>query len=134
MEAKGGAHFQRFVSAGNPVGEVIAINNFLVEVKGLQPVNVHAQVVFEDGSRGFVQRIFEDKVLVLHMGTTLLRVGMVAVVQQAELTTKVGKDFIGRVISATGQPLDGKGAIAADADWLIFNAAPPIYAREHLDT
>jgi F-type H+-transporting ATPase subunit alpha len=68
------------------------------------------------------------------MGTSLLRVGMVAVVQQSELTVKVGKDFIGRVISATGEPLDGKGAIAADADWPVFNTAPPIYAREHLDT
>ena len=134
MDASGGPHFQRFVSAGNPVGEIIAINSFLVEVRGLQPVNIHALVVFEDGSRGFVQRIFEDKVLVLHLGISLLRVGMVAVVQQTELTTRVGKDFIGRVVSAAGEPLDGKGAIAADANWPVFNSAPPIYAREHLDT
>ena len=53
MDSKGGPHFQRFVAAGNPVGEIIAINNFLVEIRGLQPVNVHALVVFEDGSRGF---------------------------------------------------------------------------------
>jgi len=134
MDIKGGSHFQRFVAAGNPVGEIIAINSFLVEVRGLQPVNIHALVVFEDGSRGFVQRIFEDKVLVLHMGTSLLRVGMVAVVQQPELSAKVGKDFIGRVISVTGEPLDGKGAVAADANWPVFNTSPPIYAREHLDT
>jgi len=134
MDSNAGPHFQRFVSAGNPVGDIVAINSFLVEVRGLQPVNVHALVIFEDGSRGFVQRIFEDKVLVLHMGTSLLRVGMVAVVQQSELTVKVGKDFIGRVISAIGEPLDGKGAIAADANWPVFNTAAPIYAREHLDT
>jgi F-type H+/Na+-transporting ATPase subunit alpha len=130
----GGPHFQRFVAAGNPVGDVVAINNFLIEVRGLQPVNVHALVIFEDGSRGFVQRIFENKVLVLHLGTSQLRIGMVAVVQQTDLTVKVGKDFIGRVISATGEPLDGKGAIAADANWPVFHVAPPIYAREHLDT
>ncbi len=135
MEPKGGGtHFQRFVATGNPVGEVIAVNSSLIEIRGLQPVNIHSLVVFEDGSQGFVQRIFEDKVLVLHMGNTLLRVGMVAVVQQLDLTTKVGKDFVGRVVSATGEPLDGKGAIAADASWPIFNSAPPIYAREQLNT
>jgi len=134
MEVKGGPHFQRFVAAGNPVGEIIAINSSLVRVRGLQPVNMHSLIAFEDGSRGFVQRIFEDQVLVLHMGNEPLRVGMVAVVQQLDLTTKVGKDFIGRVISAFGEPLDGKGAIAADANWPVFNGAPPIYAREQLDT
>ena len=134
MDAKSGPHFQRFVAAGHPVGEVIAVNNFLIEVKGLQPVSMHSLIVFEDGSRGFVQRIFEDKVLVLHMSNSLLRIGMVAVVQQLDLTAKVGKDFIGRVVSAIGEPLDGKGAIAADANWPVFNTAPPIYAREQLDT
>ena len=134
MEAKGGVHFQRFVAAGNPVGEVIGINASLVQVRGLQPVNMHSMVIFEDGSRGFVQRIFEDHVLVLHMGNAPLRVGMVVVVQQLELTTRVGKDFVGRVVSAIGEPLDGKGAIAADANWPVFNAAPPIYAREQLST
>jgi F-type H+-transporting ATPase subunit alpha len=46
---------------------------------------------------------------------------------------KVGKDFVGRVVSVTGKPLDGKGAIAADATWPVFNGAPPIYEREMLN-
>jgi len=127
-----GQHFQRFVDAGQPVGEVITVNNFLVSAKGLQPVNIHALVTFEDGSKGFVQQILEDKVLILHLGSTRLRVGSLAVVQQTELMAKVGKDFIGRVVSTSGEPLDGKGAIAADATWPIFNHAPPIYERQVL--
>ena len=51
-----------------------------------------------------------------------------------KLTCKVGKDFVGRVVSVTGEPLDGKGPIAADGEWPIFNGAPPIHARELLDT
>jgi F-type H+-transporting ATPase subunit alpha len=47
--------------------------------------------------------------------------------------TKVGKDFIGRVISVNGEPLDGKGVVAADYTWPIFNAAPAIYEREMLN-
>src|SRR5690606_24082827 len=57
-----------------------------------------------------------------------------AVVQQQELVANVGKDFIGRVVSVTGEPLDGKGPIAADASWPVFNTAPPLWARKLLDT
>jgi F-type H+-transporting ATPase subunit alpha len=127
-------HFQKLVDAGNPVGEVIGVNNFLVSLKGLQPVNVHSIVVFENGTKGFVHHVLEDKVIVLHMGSEQLKAGMLAVVQYDQLVTKVGKDFIGRVISVTGEPLDGKGPIAADASWPIFNLAPSIHERELLDT
>lgn len=127
-------HFQRLVDAGKPVGEIIGINSFLVQVRGLQPVSIHSLIIFEDGSQGFTTRILEDRVLVLRLRTTPLRIGMLAVVQQENLTVKVGKDFIGRVVTVTGEPLDGKGTIAADADWPIFNDAPPIYQRELLST
>lgn len=126
-------HFQRFVDSGLPVGEVITVNKFLVFCSGLQPVNLHALITFDDGSKGFVQQILEDRVLVLHMGTSKLRVGSLAVVQHPELLAKVGKDLVGRVISVTGEPLDGKGAIAADGSWPIFSEAPPIYEREMLN-
>ncbi|MEX1995680.1 MAG: sodium-transporting two-sector ATPase [Candidatus Saccharimonadales bacterium] len=125
-------HFQRFVDSGLPVGEVIAVNKFLVSCSGLQPVNLHALITFDDDSKGFVQQILPDRVLVLHMGTSKLRVGSLAVVQHPELMAKVGKDLVGRVISVTGEPLDGKGAIASDGSWPIFKNAPPIYEREML--
>jgi len=128
-----GQHFQTFVDAGQPVGEVVAVNNFLVTVRGLQPINAHALVTFDDGSKGFVQNILEDTVEILHMGRGRLKVGTLAVMQHTELMTKVGKDFIGRVISVNGEPLDGKGIIAADYTWPIFNEAPPIYEREALN-
>jgi F-type H+-transporting ATPase subunit alpha len=133
MEGNAKQHFQKFVDSGHPVGEVIGVTSFLVQVKGLQPVNLHALVIFEDGSKGFVQQILEDYVIVLHLGTDLLKVGMVAVIQIEQLVAKVGKDFVGRVVSVTGKPLDGKGAIAADATWPVFNTAPPLYEREMLN-
>jgi F-type H+-transporting ATPase subunit alpha len=134
MEAEAKKHFQSLVDAGHPVGEVIAVDSFLVQLKGLQPVNIHSVVAFDDGTKGLVHHVLEDRVVVLHMGAQPLKVGTMAVVQSNKFTAKVGKDFIGRVISVTGEPLDGKGAIAADADWPIFNRAPPIYARELLTT
>ena len=130
----GNQHFDKLVDAGKPVGEVIGVEKFLVKVKGLQPCRIHALVMFEDGSKGFVHQITEEYVLLLHLGETELRIGMIAVMQHDKLVTKVGKDFIGRVITVTGEPLDGKGPIAADSIWPVFNIAPPIYQRKLLDT
>lgn len=125
-------HFDYLVESGHPIGEVTAVNKYLVKAKGLHPVNQHALVLFEDGSKGLVHYIYEDHVELLHLGETELRVGMTAVVQHNELVSKVGKDFIGRVITVTGEPLDGKGPIAADDTWPVFNSAPPLYTRKQL--
>ncbi len=113
---------------------MIAVEKFIVTIKGLQPCQVHSIVIFEDGSKGFVHRVRTDNVLVLHLGTTNLVNGMVAVLQYQDLVTKVGKGFIGRVVSVTGDPLDGKGPITPDAAWPVFNPSPPLYTRQLLDT
>lgn len=134
MEADAAKRFKSLVDSGQPVGEVIAVSNFLVQVSGLQPSNVHSLVIFDDGSKGFVHHILEDRVVVLHLGSITLSIGALAVVQSNTLMAKVGKDFVGRVISVMGEPLDGKGAIASDEAWPVFNAAPPIYQRELLTT
>ena len=126
-------HFDQLVASGKPVGEVIAVDRFLVRVRGLHPVTLHALLLFEDGSKGYVHHVYEDHVVVLHLGIEAMRVGTVVVVQHDKLVTKVGQDFIGRVVSVTGEPLDGKGPIAADSVWPVFNSAPLLYERESLD-
>lgn len=134
MDADAAKNFKRLVDAGRPIGEVISVNSFLVEVKGLQPVNTHSLVVFEDGSKGYVHSIFEDKVVVMHLGSVTVTIGLLVVVQHTELLSKVGKGFVGRVVSVTGEPLDGKGPVVASDAWRVFNDAPPIHAREMLET
>lgn len=128
------SHFDKLVATGKPVGEVIGVDKFVIRVKGLNPINVHALVMFKDGSKGFVQQVNEDYVTVLHLGNKGIEVGTLAVVQHEKLVCRVGKDFVGRVISVSGQPLDGKGPIAADDTWPVFNIAPPIYERKLLET
>lgn len=123
-------HFKRLIDAGNPVGEIIGIDKFLIKVKGLQPSRTHSLVMFENGSKGFINQILEDYVIVLQLGTEALDIGMVAVIQHQELVTKVGKDFIGRVVNVRGEPLDGKGPIPASSTWPVFNNAPPLYERK----
>jgi F-type H+-transporting ATPase subunit alpha len=125
--------FDDLVAKGNPVGEIIGIDSFLVKIRGLQPANVHALIRFEDGSKGYIHHVFEDFVVVMKLGTTILHVGMVAVIQHNELLTKVGKNFIGRVVNVFGEPIDGKGPIEPDAVWDVFHNAPMLYERRLLD-
>lgn len=126
-------HFEKLIASGQPVGEVISVDKFLINVKGLHPVSVHALIMFQDGSKGFVQEVTEETVVILHLGSNTLSVGVIAVVQHQELVCKVGKDFIGRVISVNGEPLDGKGSIAPDATRKVFNVAPPLHERKLLE-
>lgn len=127
------SHFDKLVASGRPVGEVIAVDKFLIKVKGLNPSNIHSLVMFKDGSKGFIQQITKDYVAVLHLGNKSVEVGMLAVVQHDKLVSKVGKNFIGRVVSVRGQPLDGKGPISGEAVWPVFNVAPPLYERKLLE-
>lgn len=127
-------HFHYLVEKGNPVGEVIAVDRYLLKVRGLHPVTTHALIMFEDGSKGVVREISDDFVSVMHLGTKTLTAGVSAVVQHNQLLAKVGKDFIGRVVSATGAPLDEGDPIAPDTVWPVFNPAPPLIGRKELDT
>lgn len=126
-------HFNKLLEQGRPVGQIVGIDQFLVKIRGMQPVNPRALVLFEDGSKGIVQHILDDYVTALYLGTNELKVGMTATVMHDRLVTKVGKDFIGRVVSVSGEPLDGKGPIAADDAWPVFNSAPILNEREQLN-
>lgn len=128
------ALFEKLVKEDKPVGEIIGIDSFLVKVRGLQPTNVHALIRFEDGSRGYVHHVYEDYVMVMKLDTTVLHIGMVCVIQHDKLVTKVGKNFIGRVVNAFGDPIDGKGPIEPDGVWEIFHNAPMLYERKLLDS
>lgn len=129
----GNKHFDSLVDSGKPVGEVISVNKFLVRARGLHPCAIHALVMFEDGSKGFVHQVHEDYVIILHLAPKAVEIGMTVVLQHQELVTKVGKDFIGRVVSVTGEPLDGKGPIGAAAVWPVFNTAPALHQRRLLE-
>jgi F-type H+-transporting ATPase subunit alpha len=126
--------FQDLVDRGNPVGEIIGIDSFMVKVRGLQPTNVHALIRFEDGSKGYVHHVYEDYVMIMKLGTTQLKIGMVCVIQHDQLLTKVGKNYIGRVVNIFGEPIDGKGPIEPDNVWDVFHNAPMLYERKLLDT
>ena len=126
--------FKDLVEKGNPVGEIIGIDSFMVSIKGLQPTNVHATVRFEDGTRGYVHQVLDDHVVVMKLDPSPLHIGAVCVIEGRDIMVPVGKAFIGRVVNVFGEPIDGKGEIKADKEWDVFHAAPMLYERELLDT
>lgn len=129
-----GKIFAKLVKAGNPVGEIIGIDSFMISVKGLQPTNVHATVRFDDDTRGYVHEVFEDHVVVMKLDPSPLHIGTVCVIEARDIVTPVGKNFVGRVVNVFGEPIDGKGEIVPDQEWDVFHAAPMLYERELLDT
>ena len=122
--------FETLVQAGNPVGEIIGIDSFMVNIKGLQPTNVHATVRFEDDTRGYVHQVLEDHVVVMKLDPSPLHIGMVCVIEARDIMIPVGKNFVGRVVNVFGEPIDGKGPIVADQEWDVFHNAPALFERE----
>jgi F-type H+-transporting ATPase subunit alpha len=125
--------FQRLVEADNLTGEVVAVNSFIVEVKGLEGVRLGSQVLFEDGQRGLVREAYGDKVILFNIDSERIALGTLAVVESDTLSVPVGKGLVGRVVSPMGVPLDGKGAVRTTATSGIFNPAPGIMARNELN-
>jgi F-type H+-transporting ATPase subunit alpha len=126
-------NFQKLVEADQLTGEVIAVNSFIVEVKGLEGVRLGAQVLFEDGQRGIVREAYGDRVILYNIDSEELQPGTLGVVESDLLQVPVGEELVGRVVSPMGVALDGKGAIATKEKSGIFNAAPGIMARSMLN-
>lgn len=127
------AVFQRLVEADHLTGEVVATNRFIVEVKGLEGVRIGAQILFEDGQRGFVREAYGDKVILYNIDSENMSLGTLAVVQYDQLQIPVGHELVGRVVNPLGEPVDGLGPIACGQTSGIFNPAPGIMDRKVLD-
>lgn len=125
--------FQKLVEANNLTGEVIAVNSFIIEVKGLEGVRLGANILFEDGQHGMVREVYGNKVILFNIDSEKMALGTLAVVENEMLSVPVGKNLIGRIVSPMGKPLDGKGAIRTTATSGIFNPAPGIMDRSILN-
>ncbi len=121
--------FQKLVEAGQPTGEVVGVDRFLVTVKGLDGIANSALVLFENGQQGMVREVGTESVLILNLESEKAQLGSLVVLQNNVLTTGVGDGLIGRVINPLGQPLDGKGSIRFEENWPVFNKAPGIMDR-----
>jgi len=124
--------FAKLVADGHATGEVVGVDRFLVTVRGLGEVGVNALIYFANGHQGLVREVREDTVMVLNMSAESIEIGTLAVNEADELVTGVGDALLGRVVSVTGQPLDGKGPITFKEQWPVFTQAPGIIERQAL--
>jgi F-type H+-transporting ATPase subunit alpha len=124
--------FAKLVTEGKPTGEVIGVDRFLVTVRGLGEVGVNALIYFDNGHQGLVREVRVDTVMILNMTAETIPIGTLAVIESDELVTGVGEGVIGRVISVTGQPLDGKGPVTFSRYDPVFKVAPGIIERKQL--
>ena len=112
-------------------GVVIVVGDGIATVSGLDKCMAGELVEFPNGSYGMAQNLEEDTVSVVILGTdqgikegdTVKRTGRV-------VSVPVGDKLIGRVVNALGEPIDGKGAVEAEAFRPIEMPAPGIIDRE----
>ena len=124
--------FAKLVADGQATGEVVGVDRFLVVVQGLGNVAVNALIYFDNGHQGLVREVRAETVMVLNISAETIAIGALAVIEAEELVTGVGDAVLGRVLSATGQPLDGKGPITFSRFDPVFKVAPGIIERQQL--
>ena len=115
-------------------GVVILVGDGIAKASGLDNCMAGELVEFPDGSYGMAQNLEENTVSIVILGSdqgikegdTVKRTGKV-------VSVPVGKSLIGRVVNALGEPIDGKGAINADAFKPIESPAPGIIERQHVN-
>ena len=97
------------------IGTVIKVGDGICKVFGLNNANLGEVIEFENGGRGIILDMDEDFVsVILFEGAKLVFEQDVAKRTGKVLSIPVGNGLLGRVISATGTPLDLLGDIKAE--------------------
>ena len=112
-------------------GSIVQIGDGIVTVYGLNHAMYGELIEFENGVRGIVQNIEMKVVGCVLLGSDHgLTEGSKAVRTGKKAGVPVGNGFMGRVVNALGDPIDGKGAIEADDFYPIENEAPGVVERK----
>ena len=116
-------------------GSVITVGDGIVSVYGIDHAMYGEIVVFENGVKGLVQDIRENDIGCILLGReTGIKEGTKVTRTGRKAAVPVGKAFLGRVINALGEPIDGKGKIEAEGYRYIEEEAPGIAARKPVNT
>ncbi len=116
-------------------GSVISVGDGIARIYGIDHAQYGEIVVFDNGVKAMVLDIKEHEIGVIlfgrdsgiHEGSRVARTG-----KRAGIPT--GDAFLGRVINALGEPIDGEGEIKEDEYRPIEHEAPGIIDRKSVDT
>jgi F-type H+-transporting ATPase subunit alpha len=135
-------------SGASEVGVVTVVGDGIAEIQGLENAQMMEMVLFDDAQGksleetlqksdalfGLVLNLEEDAVKVVVLGeATRIKEGMRVQRTGKLLSIPVGEAIVGRVVSALGEAIDGKGAIKADKDMPIERVAYGVMERSSVN-
>ncbi|MCA3630731.1 MAG: F0F1 ATP synthase subunit alpha [Methylobacterium sp.] len=113
------------------VGQVLSVGDGIARVYGLDKVQAGEMVEFENGIRGMALNLETDNVGIVIFGSDRdIKEGQTVKRTGAIVDVPVGKELLGRVVDALGNPIDGKGPIKAKARSRVDVKAPGIIPRK----
>ena len=116
-------------------GEVIWVGDGIVTVYGIDHAMYGEIVAFENGVKGMVQDVRQNEIgMILFGRDTGIKEGTKVVRTKKKAGIPVGDAFVGRVINALGEPIDGNGDVKEDDYRPIEQEAPGIIDRQSVDT
>lgn len=116
---------------GEEVGEVVKVGDNIATVVGLGNAMYGEIVVFEDGTKGMVQNININSIGCILFGSDEnIHQGSKVKRTKRKAGVPVGENFVGRVVNALGEPIDGLGDIEASDYRLVEQPAPSIVDRK----
>lgn len=96
------------------VGQVLSVGDGIARIYGLDKVQSGELVEFESGVKGMALNLEEDNVGVVIFGSDQeIKEGDTVRRTDQIVSVPVGKELLGRVVDALGQPIDGLGEINA---------------------
>ncbi|TAK47048.1 MAG: flagellar protein export ATPase FliI [Xanthobacteraceae bacterium] len=119
------------VDAVNMYGRIVGVRGLMVEVAGpIHVMSVGARVVIDIGDgRGIpceaVGFSGDNAVLMPFAGLEGVRRGCRAILSTSAGQVRPSASWLGRVVNAMGEPIDGKGPLTPGASSYPFRALPP---------
>ena len=118
----------------NTYGGVISVTDGIVRVHGLSDVMQGEMLEFPGNTFGLAMNLERDSVGAIVLGEyEHIKEGDQVKCTGRILEVPVGRELVGRVVNALGQPIDGKGPINAKETAPIEKIAPGVIARQSVD-
>ena len=113
------------------IGQVLSVGDGIARVYGLDNVQAGEMVEFPNGTRGMALNLEVDNVGVVVFGSDRdIKEGDTVKRTGAIVDVPVGKELLGRVVDALGNPIDGKGPIRTTERRRVDVKAPGIIPRK----
>ena len=108
------------------VGSVLQVGDGIARIYGLSNAESNELIEFENGIQAIVLNLEEDNIGAVLLGPTeMIKEGDIVRRTGRIASINVGEGLLGRVISPTGQPVDGKGPITGDLYEMPFERKAP---------